>query len=133
MGDVTVDADGFASAICKIVDRLDEGVVNGIPKATRHAVNVGRKAARENAAGHGWSKEYSGGFSGHVGGSGRQVTGEVGNRSKPGLVHLLEKGHNTLTGRRTAAYPHMKPALGDMEDDFERQVDEMVDKAIGGA
>ena len=59
----------------------------------------------EYAAGWGYETEVEVGH----------VRATVRNRKKPGLTHLLEKGHEKFvngvdTGERVPAYPHIEPA-----------------------
>ena len=71
------------------------------------------------------------GFASHVE-RGVETVGEVGNKNKPGLVHLLEKGHLTLTGRKTTAYPHMAPAFDAMSEEFVEEYKKAIGAALEG-
>lgn len=102
-----VEDDEFAAAMADIfgdiVDASDEAVF----QCVHDALSEGRDEWRRGAKGYGW--KY-----------GRYVTyrslrkkhgveGHIYSR-KPGLPHLLEKGHAKIGGGRTRAYPHVKPA-----------------------
>ena len=133
--DVTVDLDSFAVGL--------EQLIGDIPPACRErggdvVVKMVRKTAKELRSGtygsagkHEWSEKYMSGFTSHVE-RGVETVGEVGNKNKPGLVHLLEKGHLTLTGRRTTAYPHMAPAFDAMSEEFVEEYKKAIGAALEG-
>ena len=128
----TCDIDNFAVTLEDMLKEVDSSVVNAADKAVAQSIRKGAKTVQSHASKgglHKWSGEYVGGFSSHLNRSGRTPEGEIGNKAKPGLVHLLEKGHATLTGRRTRAYPHMAPAFDEIQKDF---IDRM-EKEIGSA
>lgn len=129
----TVDWLELSAGIDQLIGGFPRNCSEKVGKAVRQSV---RKTAKELKSGtygssglHKWSEDYMSGFSSHTTSSGMVSEGEVGNKTKPGLVHLLEKGHLTMAGRRTRAYPHMAPAFAEMEKDFM----ERAKKAIGEA
>lgn len=102
-----VEEDEFAAAMSEIfgdiVDASDEAVF----QCVHDALELGRDEWRRGAKGYGW--KY-----------GRHVTyralrlkhgteGHIYSR-KPGLPHLLEKGHAKIGGGKTRAFEHVKPA-----------------------
>lgn len=128
----TCGIDNFAATLEDMLGEVDNAVVQASDKAVAQSIRKGAKTVKsyaEKGGLHKWSDKYVGGFSSHLTRSGRTPEGEIGNRGKPGLVHLLEKGHATLTGRRTKAYPHMAPAFNEIQKDFI----ERMSKEIGGA
>ena len=132
----TVDWLDLEVGIDRVLGDIPQSCAREVGKAVQQSV---RKTARELRSGeygheglHVWSEEYMGGFSSRARTSGMTPEGEVGNRKKPGLVHLLEKGHLTPAGRRTNAYPHMLPAFTAMEEDFVERAKKAVGKALVG-
>ena len=128
----TCAVDDFAAEMASIMNEVKKDCAEASNRAVAQSVRKGAKTVKEKAKAtgkHPWSPEYVGGFSSHVDRRGDLYSGEIGNKAKPGLVHLLEKGHATLTGRRTQAYPHMAPAFEEIKDDYI----ERMDKYIGGA
>ena len=113
------DIDEFAKGIEALLGDIPNAAGKEMDKAVTQSVRKAAKELRgERTAGigrHPWSEEYRSGFSSRVDKNWPVITGEVGNKAKPGLVHLLEKGHVTLTDRRTQAFPHMAPAFDDMQ------------------
>jgi hypothetical protein len=102
-----VEEDEFAAAMSEIfgdiVDASDEAVF----QCVHDALELGRDEWRRGAKGYGWK------YGRHVTYRAlRQKHGTEGHiySRKPGLPHLLEKGHAKIGGGRTQAYPHVKPA-----------------------
>lgn len=126
----TVDLDRFAVGIETLIgdipEKCDERLNKAVEQSTRKTAKRLRNGDFGKSGMHPWSEEYMGGFKSRVE-KGVMSVGEVGNSAKPGLVHLLEKGHVTMTGRRTQAFPHMDPAFSAMQDDFM----ERAEKALG--
>lgn len=114
-GTVDVSIDSFADTLMEIatdvVTQDDEQLRRDVQQAARATADELRNGALtpavsgEYAAGWGYETEQD---IGHV-----KVT--VHNRKKPGLTHLLEKGHEKFvhgadTGTRVRAYPHIESA-----------------------
>ena len=121
-------ATGLESLIGDIPDSCRAAANKAVAQSTRKGVQTVKAEAGKGGI-HAWSGEYVGGFSSHVTG-GAQAVGEIGNKNKPGLVHLLEKGHATLNGRRTRAFPHMAPAFESIQADFIERMDKYVGEAL---
>lgn len=91
--------------------RLSEEAIRAVAKETAQRIrtdaSVKRGLHRTGEYASGWTLKKKGGR-GKIGGY------VVYNRSKPGLTHLLEKGHVIKNAKgtygRTAGIPHIKPA-----------------------
>lgn len=131
--DLTCGPENFARSIEQLVGDIPVACGDGIEKAVQKSTRKGVKTVKgyaKTGGVHKWSEEYVGGFRSKTKRMGLESEGEIGNKAKPGLVHLLEKGHATLTGRRTRAFPHLAPAFEEISDDFVEQVKKYVGEAI---
>ena len=131
---ITCGPDAFAVSIAALVGDIPEACGDGCAKAVSQSVRKGAQELRgEKTAGigrHPWSEKYRGGFKSSVNRNGLSTVGEIGNAAKPGLVHLLEKGHATLHGRRTGAFKHMEPTFNDISESFVELVKRYVGEAL---
>lgn len=133
MFDIDADIDEFAISVERLVASSLEGAKENTRKVVAREARKGAKLVKGYASQggvHEWSPEYVGGFHSHVETRGGLTTGEIGNSDKPGLVHLLEKGHATLNGRKTRAFPHMGPAFEDISADFPDEVAQAVGEGL---
>ena len=132
--EMSCDLESFAvtleALLGDIPDACGEGARKAVTQSIRKTASQLRSGAFGSSGRHAWSGEYMGGFASAVLKGGLTPEGEVGNRTKPGLVHLLEKGHATLNGRRTAAFPHMAPAFADMQAKFVELAAKYIGEAI---
>lgn len=130
---LTRDIDAFAAGLEELIGDIPAACAekggDAIAKSVRKTASELRSGTYGSSGKHKWSPEYMGGFTSHVE-RGMETVGEVGNKNKPGLVHLLEKGHLTLTGRRTTAYPHMAPAFDAMAEDFIEEYKKAIGEAL---
>ena len=102
-----VEEDEFAAAMADIfgdiVDASDEAVF----QCVHDALMEGRDEWRRGAKSYDW--KYGRHVTYRALRQKHGVEGHIFSR-KPGLPHLLEKGHAKIGGGRTRAYPHVKPA-----------------------
>lgn len=127
---MTVSADMFGFAFDSMMTEIATSLENGLAPAVKKGCNEAKKATKAAAAGYGWSGAYTGGFSYKVDKSGAVAEGEMGNEH-PGLVHLLEKGHATMNGGRTRAFPHVEDGYEAGAEAFTEALDAEVAKALG--
>lgn len=130
---VTCSLDSFAAGVQELLGDIPPSMTNKVGDAVAKSTRKGVKKVKAHASKggrHAWSGEYIGGFSSHVE-RGEYTTGEIGNKAKPGLVHLLEKGHATPSGHRTGTFPHMAPAFDEMTGEFVEAVAQAAGEALG--
>ena len=128
-GYVHTTPDRFAADLSGILKEFEADVDKALPGAVRESCKVGRKVARQLAPSR-HKDGYRSGFTYKQRKEKGRVIGAVGNRLKPGLVHLLEKGHATPAGGRVAGIPHMAPAADRAFETFEREIDQAIKGAL---
>jgi len=107
---MTISLDDLANSITSAVKQYTTDVTNSIEKevdktARRSAKLIGDKSpVRKGGYAKGWTRRKE-----TIGGS---VSHTIYNKHKPGLTHLLEKGHAKRGGGRVAGKPHIGPVIG---------------------
>lgn len=123
---VTISPDQLAYETRVILEEFQRELTEEIKRDFDEAGKVALKKVKETPAGagkyHDW-KDYSKGWrvkaKDLIGGY--EVV--VYNPRKPGLTHLLEKGHVTSDGQaHTRAFPHIEPAAEAGADLIERRL-----------
>ena len=103
-------ADRFMADLQSILDNVqeaaDESLKAGVKAGAELARDEWQAGAPKNTGGYAKSIRY------RVEGDGREVQAHVYS-TKPGLPHLLEKGHAKVGGGRTRAIEHIAPAADD--------------------
>lgn len=104
---ITVDrlSDEIMDALEEYREMTDEVVrtaVDTVSKETKKIVQAG-SPVQTGGYQKGWAVKKTSAKAG-------QVSITVYNRKKPGLTHLLEKGHAKRGGGRVAGQPHIAPA-----------------------
>lgn len=135
MANRSVDIDDFAIALTSLLEDANDAMTDAAADATRKSIRSGAKLLRgeytDGIGRHPWSDEYRGGFRSQMTHEGNMPSGEIGNKAKPGLVHLLEKGHLTPNGTRsTAKFPHMAPAFEEIQEDFVSLMQREIGRAL---
>lgn len=125
---ITTSPDGFSAALTGILNDIDYDVAESIHKPVRHSLNYGkRQLIAESPRKTGG---YSQGWKYTMKSKNKSVFGEIGNADKPGLAHLLEKGHAKVGGGRVAAIPHIDPVAQDVFDELEKSIAEAIDDVL---
>ena len=131
MSDVTCDVDGFAAAMQGILDRLDDAIEDGRPQVVREAAKTARKEWKAKAP------KKTGRYADSIQmkvfkDTASETKADVGSATLPGLPHLLEHGHAKVGGGRVPARPHVAKAAEIAMQQLEEEINDLVDRAIGG-
>ena len=104
---IWVEEDEFASALSDILDGIVDSADDAVFDLVHDALVEGRGEWRKNAKAFDW--KYGKAVTYRTLRQKHGVEGHIFSR-KPGLPHLLEKGHAKIGGGRTRAFEHVKPA-----------------------
>ena len=151
MSNTIVDVDAFGRAMEDILRKLDINVEQCTPKAVQTSLKEGEKQWKKNARSAfsgtyyigGWGKpgygkpvkagKYARSIKSHMlSAGGKEVDGEIGSPSMPGLPHLLEKGHAKVGGGSVAGREHIAPAAEEAFKKLEDELDKGIEEAING-
>ena len=102
-----VEEDQFAAALGEILGDIADAADEAVFQLVHDGAREGRDQWRANAKAYGW--EYGANVTYRALRGRGGVEGHIYSR-KPGLPHLLEKGHAKIGGGRTRAFEHVKPA-----------------------
>ena len=107
MGRRKVSLDGFADAVAEIIGDYADGVYATQSKAVTYSTNQALRQVRSNSGQ--FNGEYAAGWRKQITRTNVTAEGVVYN-VRPGLPHLLEKGHVKRGGHgRVAGKPHALP------------------------
>ena len=104
---ITVDrlSDEIMDALEEYREMTDEVVQTAVDTVSKETKKIVQDGSPVQTGGYqkGWAVKKTSAKAG-------QVSITVYNRKKPGLTHLLEKGHAKRGGGRVAGQPHIAPA-----------------------
>lgn len=117
----TISPDSLASSMARIVksyaaeERKDAG--EAMKKMARKTVQRLKKTSPKKKGGYskGWRSKVEEGI-------GAGSTAVIYNAKKPGLTHLLEKGHEKRDGGFVRGIPHIEPAFRQAAEELERDM-----------
>ena len=118
MSKVSIDA--FPAEVMKILNKYGNDVTNCVSEVTQDVTKKGVSLVRASARGMGW-KKYPSSWTYKMEGP-RIARWGIIHSKKPGLPHLLEKGHALRQGGRTGAYVHIKPVEETIKEQMETEV-----------
>lgn len=123
-----ITAETFSDEISKILEEYEENVVDNVGEISLKIGKSGAQAIKNESNAkfndvHLPKGRYGSGWKAEVTENTRLKTVVTIHNSKyPGLPHLLEYGHLTRNGKRTAARPHIKPIEDQITKQFEAEV-----------
>lgn len=113
---------GLADEIENILKDYGEEIDKCLSDAVKEVTKAGAKAIKQEAQSKfGGTGEYAKGWTTKITDKRSGSEGVIYNK-KPGLPHLLEKGHAKRGGGRIAGRPHIKPVEDKIIKDFEGMV-----------
>lgn len=108
----------FSAAINEMLEQALQENVDALKERVTEACKVAKSDLRENSPKK--TGEYAKGWTYTVKETAPgSFTGVVYQKNKPGLTHLLEKGHAKRNGGRVAGIPHIEPAFEDARKTME--------------
>ena len=118
---ITVDqlSDEIMDALEEYKEMTDEVVQTAVDTVSKETKKIVQAGSPVQTGGYqkGWAVKKTSAKAG-------QVSITVYNRKKPGLTHLLEKGHVKRGGGRVAGQPHIAPAeeyaISELENKIKR-------------
>lgn len=129
--DLPVEADRFGATMEQLLGDLAKEVEAGSGRAVRKSAQVGRREVKANSPERkGSERHYKEGWNYRVRKTHEGWSAVIGNSLKPGLAHLLEKGHAKVGGGRVEPSPrggHIAPAADKAFEELIGQVRKEVD------
>lgn len=122
----------LSDAVRDALEKYRDDIADGTDEAAQKAANQCLKDIKANAAsafGSSSSKPYARQWAKKQTEKDRGKSAYTVYCKKPGLPHLLEKGHAKVGGGRVAGRPHIAPAEEKAVEEFQRQVEEVIRSA----
>lgn len=118
MAKISIDGleNEIANALKEYTSEVEEGLEKSKMKVARNAVSTLKSTSPKS------SGEYAKGWGSVKRGTNRIIR----NRTKPGLTHLLEKGHAKTGGGRVAGIPHIKPVEEQVIKDYTSEAERVI-------
>lgn len=126
-----IKIDNIGSELAKLMQEYSSEVLNEVKaevkKVARETVKELKETSPEGVGsrkGHykdGWTSKTEVD-------TGTAISVRVHNKTKPGLTHLLEKGHAKRGGGRTRAFPHIAEAEKKAIQEYESRLKERLTK-----
>lgn len=117
-------ATDLATAVAKILQQYEDGIITDVAQLTK---KFGQQGAKELKAASGifGGGGYSGGWTSKLQTNRLGATAIIYNQ-KPGLPHLLEKGHAKRGGGRVSGRTHIAPVEEKLVQEFTKAVEGII-------
>ena len=120
----------LSAEVSEILKTFSDEVMEASEEAIKETMKDAKKEIQSNLH-KGSGVKYGGykkGWKTKIETSRVSVEGVVYQATKPGLTHLLERGHLTSSGTRTKAIPHIAPANEHAQKNYEKKLKERIEK-----
>ena len=105
-----VTLNNLGDAIADVLEEFEDGTIRGLHQVVKKVAADGARAINSSAAGAVGGSKYKSSWTSKTDNS-RLGASAVIYSKLPGLPHLLEHGHATRNGGRTAARVHIAPVV----------------------
>lgn len=133
MNNISVDVDRFGLAVDEMLGNYYKSLGDEIKPVVKECCKKAKRECKELAAskfGAPYHEHYKDGFAYRVKNVDGVYVGEVGNRLKGGLTHLLEKGHARVGGGYVAGREHVSIAADKAFSEFEQKAKDAIKGAM---
>lgn len=124
------EIESLSVEISALLEEYSQDVVEDMKEAAKVVAKDAVKELKETSpAGEGYGGHYKDGWRSKVESeTSKSLRIRVYNKKKPGLTHLLEKGHAKRGGGRVEGIPHIAPAEQNAIEKYERDLKERLSK-----
>lgn len=127
---VNVSYDKLSDEIQKQLSEYSQDITNGLNEAFKGLADEGVKALQNTKPYHDRTGRYAKGFAVTQRKNATSVAGAesytIHNKKHYQITHLLEHGHLTRKGTRTAAFKHWEIALDNIDKAAEKAIEKVV-------
>lgn len=120
-----MEIDGLEDALKEVLSSYQREVQESVEKVAKSVAKKGVKALKESSPMK--TKGYAEGWA--VKKETKILNGSsfiIYNKNKPGLTHLLEKGHVKRNGEFQPGAPHIAPVEAEVKAIFEKEIREIL-------
>lgn len=132
---INVGYDQLTEELQKQLENFSTEVNKGLKEVYKDLAESGAKELSQGKPYHNRTGQYAKNFGVTQRKNTSSVTGAesytIYNKKRYQITHLLEHGHLTRNGRRTAAFEHWKPTLENIESKVEAEIEKVVRNAGG--
>lgn len=120
------EIESLSVEILALLEEYAEDVAEDMKEAAKEVAKDAVKELKETSpAGNGYGGHYKDGWKTKIESeNSRSLSIRIYNKKKPGLTHLLEKGHAKRGGGRVEGIPHIAPAEQNAIKNYERRLKE---------
>ncbi len=132
---VSVSYDKLSDEIQKELAEYSQDITRGLNEAFKDLADEGVKTLETTKPYHDRTGRYAKGFAVTQRKNGTSIAGAesytIHNKKHYQITHLLEHGHLTRKGTRTAAFKHWETALDNIDKQAEKAIEKVVKNAGG--